>query len=374
MAKAFGIITCASKQTTVENMENYRSIGAFSFLGRYRIIDFAISNMSNSDINRIQIFVSGKKPRSLIEHVGSGRHYNVNSKRGKVQLLFSQAGSMSNIYNTDVNAYLENVGFIERMHEEYVVIAPSYMVYKEDYRDLLQKHIDSEADITLLYHRVDNAQDAFLNSYTVNLNRQKGVLSIEKNQGRTKDRNIFMDSYVMKKTLFIDLLHRAKKLSSVCTLLQIVDEECRNGNLDVRGVAHKGYYEAIVDFQSYYRAQLESLDIDSLETLFEDQWPIYTRTSDTSPTQYFEEAEVKNSFIANGCIVEGTVENSVIGRGCRISKGAVVRNSVILAYTLIGEGVHVENMVVDKWARITQTKEIVSTPDNPGYIQRDDQL
>lgn len=374
MAKAFGIITCASKQTTVENMEKYRSIGAFSFLGRYRIIDFAISNMSNSDINRIQIFVSGKKPRSLIEHVGSGRHYNVNSKRGKVQLLFSQAGSMSNIYNTDVNAYLENVGFIERMHEEYVVIAPSYMVYKEDYRDLLKKHIDSEADITLLYHRVDNAQDAFLNSYTVNLNRQKGVLSIEKNQGRTKDRNIFMDSYVMKKTLFIDLLHRAKKLSSVCTLLQIVDEECRNGNLDVRGVAHKGYFEAIVDFQSYYHAQLESLDIDSLETLFEDQWPIYTRTSDTSPTQYFEEAEVKNSFIANGCIVEGTVENSVIGRGCRISKGAVVRNSVILAYTLIGEGVHVENMVVDKWARITQTKEIVSTPDNPGYIQRDDQL
>ena len=160
----------------------------------------------------------------------------------------------------------------------------------------------------------------------------------------------------------------------MCTLLQIVDEECRNGNLDVRGVAHKGYFEAIVDFQSYYRAQLESLDIDSLETLFEDQWPIYTRTSDTSPTQYFEEAEVKNSFIANGCIVEGTVENSVIGRGCRISKGAVVRNSVILAYTLIGEGVHVENMVVDKWARITQTKEIVSTPDNPGYIQRDDQL
>ena len=70
MAKAFGIITCASKQTTVENMEKYRSIGAFSFLGRYRIIDFAISNMSNSDINRIQIFVSGKKPRSLIEHVG----------------------------------------------------------------------------------------------------------------------------------------------------------------------------------------------------------------------------------------------------------------------------------------------------------------
>ena len=374
MAKAFGIITCASRQTTVENLENYRSVGAISFLGRYRIIDFAISNMSNSDINRIQIFVSGKKPRSLVEHVGSGRHYNVNSKRGKVQLLFSQAGTVSSIYSTDVNAYMENIDFIERMQEEYVVIAPSYMVYKEDYRDLLQKHIDSEADITLLYHRVDNAKDAFLNSNIISLNRQKGVLSIEKNQGRAKDRNIFMDSYVMKKTLFIDLLHRAKNLSSVCTLLQIVDEECRSGNLDVRGVAHKGYFEAIVDFQSYYRAQMESLDIDSLETLFEDQWPIYTRTSDTSPTQYFDDAEVKNSFIANGCIVEGTVENSVIGRGCRIEKGAVVRNSVILAYTKIGENVHVENMVVDKWAQITRTKEIVSSPDNPGYIHRDDKL
>ena len=374
MSKAFGIITCASKKTTVEKMEDYRSIGAFSFLGRYRIIDFSISNMSNSDISRIQIFVSGTKPRSLIEHVGSGRHYNVNSKRGKVQLLFSEAGTIKNIYSTDVNAYLENIDFIRRVHEEYVIIAPSYVICKVDYQDLLQKHIDSGADITLLYHRVHDAQEAFLNSYTVTLNRQKGVLCIEKNRGSAKDRNIFMDSYIMKKDLFIDLLYMAKKLSSVCTLQQIVDEQCRNGSMDVRGVPHRGYFEAIVDFESYYRAQMESLNIDSLETLFEDQWPIYTRTSDTSPTQYFNGSEVRNSFIANGCVIEGTVENSVIGRGCKIEKGAVVRNSVILAYSTIGEGVHVENQVVDKWAQIIQTKEIVSPPDNPGYIKRDDKL
>ncbi len=374
MAKAFGIVTCASKQTTIENLEKYRSVGAISFLGRYRIIDFALSNLSNSDISRIQIYVSGKKPRSLVEHVGSGRHYNVNSKRGRIQMLFPQVSARDSIYNTDINGFLENIDFISRMHEDYVIISPSYMIFKEDYRDLLQKHIDSEADITVLYHRVDNAKDEYLHCNVVNLNRQKGVLSIEKNQGNAKDRNIFLETYIMKKTLFVDLIHKAKKLSSVCTLLQIVDEECRNGNLDVRGVAHKGYFAAIVDFQGYYRSQMEALDIDTLETLFGENWPIYTRTSDTSPTQYFNGSEVKNSFIANGCLVEGTVENSVIGRGCRISKGAVVRNSVILAYTLIGEDVHVENQVVDKWVKITKTKEIVSDPDTPGYVHRDDHL
>ena len=374
MAKAFGIVTCSSKQTTIENLENYRSVGAISFLGRYRIIDFALSNLSNSDISRIQIYVSGKKPRSLVEHVGSGRHYNVNSKRGRIQMLFPQVSARDSIYNTDINGFMENIDFISRMHEEYVIISPSYMIFKEDYRELLQKHIDSEADITVLYHRVDNAKENYLHCNIVNLNRQRGVLSIEKNQGNAKDRNIFMETYIMKKTLFVDLIHKAKKLSSVCTLLQIVDEECRSGNLDVRGVAHKGYFAPIVDFQGYYRSQMAALDIDTLETLFGDDWPIYTRTSDTSPTQYFNGSNVKNSFIANGCLVEGTVENSVIGRGCRISKGAVVKNSVVLAYTLIGEDVHVENQVVDKWVQITKTKEIISDPDTPGYVCRDDHL
>ena len=149
MARAFGIVTSSGTHIKVEGLQQYRPIGAFSFLGRYRVIDFPISNMSNSGIDRIQVYVKNK-PRSLVEHLGTGRHYNINSKRGKLQLMFSQNSSENDVYNTDIAAFAENLEFIERMHEPYVIIAPAYMVYAANYSELLQAHIDSGADISLL--------------------------------------------------------------------------------------------------------------------------------------------------------------------------------------------------------------------------------
>jgi glucose-1-phosphate adenylyltransferase len=371
MAKALGIVTPSGNHIHVEGPEEYRPIGAFSFLGRYRVIDFPISNMSNSGIDHIQVYVR-RNPRSLAEHLGTGRHYNINSKRGKLQLLFAQNHLENQIYNTDIAAFMENIEFIERSHLPYVVIAPNYMVYTQNFDTLLQNHIDSGADITLLYHTVDNARDTFLNCDVLNLNKQKGVLSIEKNRGNAKNRNIFMDTYVMKKDLFIELVRRARKLSSMYTLPQIVSMECEN--LDVRGIAHRGFFATITDFKSYYNANLSLVDFKEAQNLFDDEWPIYTKTNDSCPTKYYETADVKHSIVSNGCQIEGTIENSVIGRGCEIKKGAVVKNSVILANVVIGEGVHIENQMVDKWAKVTHAKEVVAEPDHPGYVKRDDTL
>lgn len=371
MAKAFGIVTSSGTHIKVEGLQQYRPIGAFSFLGRYRAIDFPISNMSNSGIDRIQVYVRNK-PRSLAEHLGTGRHYNINSKRGKLQLMFAQNSSENDVYNTDIASFAENLEFIERMHEQYVVIAPSYMIYAADYSELLQTHIDSGADITLLYHAVDNARESFLNCDILNLNKQKGVESIEKNRGSAKNRNIFMDTYIMKKELFIELIKKARKISSMYTLPQIVDASV--GELDIRGVAHKGYFASITDFKSYFDANLSLIDIKTAENLFDSKWPIYTRTNDSCPTQYFEGASIKNSVVSNGCLIEGTVENCVIGRGCQIKPGAVVKNSIILSHTIIGENAHLENQVVDKWAKIIHENEVIADPEHPGYIRRDDIL
>lgn len=371
MHKAFGILNFSGKDIWVDGMQSYRPIGAFSFLGRYRVIDFPISNMSNSGIDRIQVYV-GKKPRSLVEHLGTGRHYNINSKRGKLHLLFSTNNAQSSMYNTDISSYMENIEYINAMHHPYVVIAPCYMVYSMDYSALLQTHIDSQADITLLYHSVDNAREEFLSCTALNLNRQKGVLSLEKNRGSAKNRSIFMDTYVMKKEVFIELIHKAKKMSSMYTLSDIVNASC--SELDIRGVAHRGFFASITDFQSYYNANLSLIDFKAANTLFDEEWPIYTRTNDSCPTQYFETANVKNSVISNGCLIEGNVENSIIGRGCIIKKGAVVKNSVILADVTIGDDVRVENQVVDKHSRLIHAKEITALPENPGYIHRGDIL
>ncbi len=371
MADAYGIVTSSGNHFRVEGMEEYRPIGAFSFLGRYRVVDFPLSNLSNSNIDRIQVYVS-QNPRSLAEHIGTGQTYNINSKRGKLQLLFNQDSRVNDIYNTDIAAFRGNLGIIERMHQQYVILTPGYMIFKQDYNKLLSDHIASGADVTLLYHKVNNAKDAYRACSTLTLNRQKGVKEIEKNLGTANDRNVFMDTYVMKNSLFIELIKKASKLSSVFTLADILNEE--NETLDIRGVAHKGYFAAITDFKSYYDANLELLDMTKARELFSYDWTFYTQTTDSCPVHYFEGAKICNSMVANGCLIEGTVENSVIGRGVEIRKGAVVRNCVILGHSIIDKGVHLENQVVDKWARITRVKELIATPENPGYVRRDDVL
>ena len=371
MSKAFGIINFAGNDVQVNGMLDYRPIGAFSFLGRYRVIDFPISNMSNSGIDVMQVYVR-RKPRSLVEHLGTGRHYNINSKRGKLNILFAETIEENNVYNTDIAAYIENFDCFDEIDSEYVVLAPSYMIYTADYNTFLQSHIESGADITLMYHSVDNAKDHFLNCHALDINKQKGVLSIEPNHGNTKSKNIFMDTYVMKKDLFIELIHKARKTSSVYTLLDIVNASC--DELDIRGVSHKGYFAAISDFKSYYDSNLSLTDIKTAQNLFDPNWPIYTRTNDSCPTQYFETGNVKNSVVSNGCLIEGSLEHSVVGRGCIIKKGAVIKNCVVLSDAYIGENVHIENQVVDKHAKITHVKELTSSEDRPGYVRRNDTL
>ena len=371
MAKAFGIVTAPSNRYFVEGMQDYRPISSFSFAGRYRLVDFPISNLSNSGIDRIQVYISGN-PRSLVEHLGRGRHYNINSKRGKLQLLFHDEGNINRLYNTDIAAFMDSIDIIERMREEYVVITSCNMVYTQDFSALLDQHIKSEADISLLYHRVDNAHDFFRGCNVLILNRQKGVQGIETNLGNSKDRNVFMDTYVMKTSIFLDIIKKAAKTSSMYHLSRAVTMVA--DEYDIRGIAHKGYFTAITDLKSYYDANLSLLNKENAISLFDPKWPIYTQTTDSCPTQYFEGAQVRGSMIANGCHIEGTVENCVIGRGVRIQKGAVVKNSVILAYTTIGKDVVIENQVVDKWANIIHAKEVISDADRPGYIRRDDTL
>lgn len=369
MVRALGIISFSESNVWVEGMESFRSIAAFPFLGRYRVVDFPISNMSNSGIDRIQVYIR-RKPQSLVQHLGTGRHYNINSKSGYLCMMFASSTEENDYYNTDVRTYMEFIDHIKNTSNTHVVIAPGYMIYQQDYAAMLNMHIESGADISVLYHAVDNAKEAYQNCYCVNLNRQKGVKSFELNGGTVKNRNIFMDTYVMSKEMFLDLLDEAQKLSSMYTLRMIINAKC--DELDIRGVAHKGFFAPITDFKSYYDANLSVNRQKIAESLFKQSWPIYTRTNDSCPAQYFESAEVKGSFIANGSVVEGTVIDSVVGRDCKIKPGAVVRNAVLLDNVTIGEDVHIEGQVVDKNAQVIHRKEVIADPEHPGYIKRND--
>ena len=371
--KALGIITPAANFIHVDGLQDYRPVGAFSFLGRFRVIDFPISNMSNSGIDRIQVYVGGQ-PRSIAEHIGTGRHYNINSKRGKIQLLFSQKNDSTSIYNNDVSYFYENLAILERAHQDYIVIAPSYMVYRQDFNKFIDDHIESGADISLLCHKVNNAKEAYRNCCTINLDKEtKEFAGIGYNMGNAKEKIIFMDTYCMKRDFFIKLIKEAKSISSAYYLANII--HAKRNELNVRIVSHKGYFAALTSFNDYFNASMALLDIDMSENIFADEcWPFYTRTTDACPTKYLESSKVCNSMISNGCVIGGEVENSIIGRNVTIEEGAVVKNSVIAAYSTIKAGVRVENTVVDKWAKLLHTEYIAGTPDKPAYIKRNDTI
>ena len=156
------------------------------------------------------------------------------------------------------------------------------------------------------------------------------------------------------------------------SLVDIIDEQCHE--LDVRAVPHRGYFASVTDFKSYYDANMSLIDLKNAMNLFANDWPVYTRTNDSCPTQYFDSSSVKSSVVSNGCLIEGTIENSVIGRGCIIKEGAIVKNCVISSDVVIGKGVHVENVVVDKHAKLIRGKRIIASPEKPGYIKRGDTL
>ena len=371
MSNAFGVVSFGGNNVNVEGLQDYRALGAISFLGRYRLIDFPLSNMTNSGIDNIQLFVN-ENPRSIVGHVGTGRHYNINSKRGELNVLFSDEGTNS-IYNHDIAAFNANRAEIEDMPQKYVVIATNYMVYSIDYNDVIDAHVNSGADITMVYKTVDNAKDEFIGCDTLVLNRQKGVSTIEKNRGNYKTRNISLESYVMSKEMFLALIDQAVNTSSLYTMSDMLNDACTF--LDVRGYEYTGYLAAINTFENYYKANMELLNnADLRKQLFKNDWPVYTKTNDSCPTRYSANGSAVASFVSNGCTIHGTVENSIIGRGVIIGEGSVIKNCIFCPDTVIGDGVTMEYVVSDKHVTVANVKEVCGSADKVAYIKRNDKI
>lgn len=370
MKNVLGIISYDDSSVYVSGLSQYRPIPSLSFLGRYRLIDFAMSNLTNSGIKDIQVFVKNK-PRSVIEHLGSGRQYNINSKHGRLRILTGEEPVQSELYNHDVNGYLQNLIHLESHPVDMVVIAPSHMIYTVNFKEVMAAHVESKADVTVLYKTVDNANHRFLETDTLNLDAHHRVLDIEKNRGKYKNRHISLSAYVMTKELFIKLVHLADNLSSVYSLKDIIQEQVKE--LKMFGYPVKGYVACINSLNAYYESNLELLDAKVASTLFDRHWPIHTRTNDSCPARYTKDAVVRNAMVSNGCVIEGEVINSVIGRGVTVKKGAKIINSIVLAGSFISEDVHLEKVIVDKEAQVIKAKHLRGSTE-PMYVKRNDRV
>lgn len=365
LRNTLGIVNIEGTNVQFGDIMGHRGVQAYGFLGRYRIIDFVLSNMSNSGITEFQVYMPAKM-RSTIQHVGTGKHYNINSKRGKLRLLNSTTNPNS-IYQHDIKAFSDNFHYIENSQKEYVLIAPSYFIYSQDYTKLQEEHVQSGADITVLYKNVTNAKENFIGCQTLKFGEDKRIVEFDDNHGKYKNRPISLEAYFMKRTVFLELIKRAKSVSALYWLKDILRDVV--DQYKIMGYAHRDYVACINNVNAYYHTQLELLDRDIRKLLFKNNWPIYTQTSDSSPCLYGPLADVKGSLISNGTNINGQVENSVIDRDVVIEEGVVVKNSIIMNGVVIKNGANIENAIIDKATKIVHPVDIKGSEDAPAYIK-----
>ena len=367
MYNALGIIAYNDANVYVEGLEKYRPVAAFGFLGRYRLMDFPISNMTNSGMNDIDIFVNGD-PKVMFEHIRSGRQYNINAKHGHIGIVpvFPDGERAARI--SDIQTYYKYLHQIEQDTNEYVIVAPVNYIYKANYSDYLQQHIESGADISVLYQRIDNAKEEYLDCDVLDLNTQKGIQAIGANLGNKKNQTLSLQTYILSKETFVELVKKGHATSSMYWLKDVINDCC--GDLDVRGINYRGKVYPIYNLKSYFSSNLQVLDDTNMKDFTDVNWPIYTRTNDSAPAIYLGDGCAKNSLVSNSCQISGKVSGSIIGRGVVVGKGAVVRNCVVLPGAEIGADAVLENVIVDKDVRIVHKKEIYGTPDAPVYLDR----
>lgn len=342
-----------------------RTLGSTSFLGRFALMDFTLSNFTNSEIDEINVLVKDSF-RSVAKHAGTLKAWVNNTKIGRQNLLINEKGIKDPKYNSDLNALRENDWILYDTDVDYIVIAPAHILTQMDYRDVIRFHQEHNADVTICYSAIDNANESFLSSNVLTLDNDE-VTSFVKNNGKNKKANVSLRTYIVSKdTLFKWLNHRDyKEATSLRMLLEgiVSDKEER-----VCGYEYKGYTRCIDSLENFMKYSFEFFDEDIATQVFRKDWPIYTITRNTKPAFYGPKAKIKNCFVANGAEVNGKVENSIISRYVIVEEGASVKNSIILTKCVIKKGVEVENAVIDKYSLIQN--DVIGLENQPVYISQ----
>ena len=350
---------------------NYgRPISSTPIGARYRVIDFALSNMVNSGINNIGIY-SKEKYRSLTDHLSSGKDWDLSRKKGGLFIFSPENTIQQNTYSHrdgDIYNIMANIDYVEKCEEEYILIAPSYMLCNIDYSKVLDYHIKSDNDITLIYKNAENATKNFKGNLTLNLDGDDRVTNIGTNLGLFNKANIFMETYIMRRVDFIECLYHIVSTGTYSYLEEFIIEECKT--MKVGGYEHKGYLKCINSVQSYFEANKDLLNKEVAEELLYSDRKILTKEKNEAPAIYTEDAKVQNSFIATGCIIEGTVKNSVIFRKVHIKKDTLIENCVIMQNCIIEAGVELENVIFDKNISISPGKKLKGDENYPIVVEK----
>lgn len=345
-------------------------LGAVSYLGRYALMDFALSNFSNSRIDKVCILVKDNIT-SIHNHLRSGAVWVNNTKTGFQKICINEKGLLSPKFNTDINNILANHHIFEDSDVEYFVVAPTFFIMSCDYSKLVEAHKASGADITVLYRHATDADVNYQHCDELTIDPETGLVNaISPFPGNKQEAAISLETFVFNKAAFNGLCLTAKDVSSVYMLRRMVRYAVETKLLKLNSYKFDGYVAPMLTLQDYFRHSLECLKRDNHRALFLNNWPILTTTHNTQPALYGPNCVARNSFIANGAIIKGTVKNSIISRDVIVEEGAVVENSILFNRAKVGKGVHVNYVLGDKNCVISECKEVSGKEDEVLYISQ----
>ncbi len=357
---ALGIIFPNSYDSLVPELVTERSMASIPFAGRYRMVDFCLSSMVNCGIDNISLIVR-KNYHSLMDHLGSGREWDLTRKNGGVNIVPPFAEKSVKVYDGRVEALASILTFLKSQREKYVVMSDTNIAVNFDFNAFIDAHIASGADVTMVYAQQEipeallqvptESRDMY---YTLDLEEDR-VRRIRINSKDTGVKNLGLNIFVLERKLLIDQISTAYIHGYIYFERDVLAHKL--DKLDVRAYKYEGYYARISNMKSYFDENMKLLDDENLDGLFGGN-PIYTKIRDDNPTRYIAGASAKNTMTADGCVIEGEVENCILFRGVRIGKGAKVKNCVLMQDTVVEEGANIEYVITDKKVTITAGKEV----------------
>ena len=364
MKNCIGIINLDENESRMGELVINRSLASVPIAARYRIIDFVLSNMTNSGIGCIGIFTKNKS-RSLIDHINNGTPWDLNRKKDGLKVFnFSNNDPAFD----DVHNFAENMQFLKVSRREYVLLAPSYMVCNIDYDEVMKYHKSTGKDITMIYKKVTNADEAFTGCGVLNIDDTNQVISVGENIGKNSNANINMEMYVLKTELFMNIVNEC---ISTGMYRKVKDYIHTNLNkLSVGGYEFTGHLDCINSIKALYDSNVSLLNRKINKEIFKEDRPIYTKTKDEAPTHYAENSNVLNSIIANGCRIEGIVENCIIGRRVYIGKNAKLKDCIIMQNSQIDDNAVLDNVIADKGSEIKEGETLIGSAMYPLVIKK----
>lgn len=363
-----GIIFSNMHDTRLGDLTELRTMGSVPIGGRYRFVDFVLSNMVNSGINTVGV-VTKNNYQSLIDHLGSGREWDLSRKNGGLHILPPYGRSQNGIYRGRMEALANILEYIRSSKAKYIIMSDCDVIANVDYADVIAKHVESGREMTLLYKMRDASEENDEDTIILTADDNGNVTDMRKSTGDDQNVKVFMNIVAVNKDFLENLIVSCSQRNlysfrNDVLLGKMIAKE------QINTYEFTGYMAQIHSVLSYYNTNMEMLRKDVRDDLFCRERPIYTKVRDQSPAMYGLGSDVKNSLIADGCIIKGKVENCIIFRGVHIGADAVVKNSIIMQGTRIGEGCDLDCVITDKNVTVSDGKKLMGAENYPIYIKK----